>query len=80
MNLKKLGRMANHRQEPRKVRLPQYIEALYFKRFTREWPDNVRSIEQVMMDRVQKQAERKERRRQQREAAHRENADDGGEK
>jgi hypothetical protein len=74
MNPKKLGGMANHRQEPCKVPLPQYIEELYFKGFKKEWPNNVRSIEQMMADRERKQVERKERRRQQRDAAHPEDA------
>jgi len=74
MNPKKLGGMANHRQEPWKVPLPQYIEELYLKRFKKERPDNVRSIEQMMADRVRKQAERKERRCLQREPTCQENA------
>lgn len=74
MNPKKLGGKANHRQEPWKVPLPQYIEELYLKHFKKERPDNVRSIEQMMADRERKQVERKERRRQQREVAHPENA------
>ena len=35
MNPKKLGGMANHRQEPWKVPLPQYVEELYRMRFKR---------------------------------------------
>jgi fructose-1,6-bisphosphatase len=69
MNPKKFGGKANHKQEPWKVPLPQYIEELYLKRFKKERPDNVRSIEQMVADKTRKQAERKERRRQQREAA-----------
>jgi hypothetical protein len=75
MNPKKLGGKANHRQEPWKVPLSQYIEELYLKHFNKERPDNVRSVEQMMADRERKQAERQERRRRQREAAHPENAD-----
>jgi len=67
MNPKKLGGKANHRQEPWKVPLPQYIEELYLKRFRKERPDNVRSIEQMMVDRERKQAECRERRRLQQE-------------
>ena len=67
MNPKKLGGMANHRQESWKVPLPQYIEELYLKRFKRERPDNVRSIEQMVADRARKQAERREYRRLQQE-------------
>jgi hypothetical protein len=33
MNPKKLGKLDNHRQEPWKAPLPQFIEDLYFKRF-----------------------------------------------
>jgi hypothetical protein len=74
MNPKKLGGMANHRQEPWKVPLPQYIEELYLKRFKKERPDNVRSIEQMVADKERKQAEWKERKRQQRGAADPESA------
>jgi hypothetical protein len=73
MNPKKLGGMANHKQEPWKLPLPQYIEELCFKRFKREQPDNVRSIEQMVADRARKQAERKECKRQQRAAVYQEN-------
>jgi hypothetical protein len=68
MNPKKLGGVANHRQEPWKIPLPQYIEELYLKRFGKEQPDNVRSIEQMMEDKERKQAERKEREHWQPEA------------
>jgi len=33
LNPKKFGKIANHRQEPWKVPLPQFIEEIYFKRF-----------------------------------------------
>jgi hypothetical protein len=33
LNPKKFGRLANHKQEPRKLPLPIFIEELYFKRF-----------------------------------------------
>jgi hypothetical protein len=36
MNPKKLGKIDNHKQEPWKLPLPQFIERLYFKRFKRE--------------------------------------------
>jgi len=65
MNPKKFGGKANHRQEPWKVPLPQYIEELYFKRFKKEQPDNIRSIEQMVDDKKRKQAERKKHKRQQ---------------
>ena len=46
MNPKKLGKLANHRQEPWKAPLPQFIEYLYVKRFGRELPEVVMSIEE----------------------------------
>jgi hypothetical protein len=70
MNPKKLGGMANHRQEPWKVPLPHYIEELYLKHFKKERPDNVRSIEQIVEAKKRRQAEPTERKRQQQETAH----------
>ena len=63
MNPKKLGQKANHRQEPWKVPLPEFIEQLYRRRFGKERPDHVKSIEQMVKDRKRKQAERKARNR-----------------
>lgn len=44
MNPAKLGKLDNHRQEPWKVPLPQYIEQLYVRRFGRERPTRTASI------------------------------------
>lgn len=46
MNPKKLGSIDNHRQEPWKAPLPEFIEQLYLKRFGRERPEVVVSIEE----------------------------------
>jgi len=46
MNPRKLGKLDNHDQEPWKAPLPQFIEHLYFKRFGRERPEVVMSIEE----------------------------------
>ena len=70
MNPKKLGGLANHKQEPWKVPLPQYIEELYLKRFKKARLDNVRSIEQIVADKKGTQTQPREPMRQQREAAH----------
>jgi len=59
MNPKKFGKLANHRQEPWKEPLPDFIETLYWKRFKKGRPDNVRSIEQMVKDAKRKQSERK---------------------
>lgn len=60
LNPKKFGGMANHKQEPWKLPLPAYIEELYFKRFNKECPETVRSIEQMLKDKAARKAERKE--------------------
>jgi hypothetical protein len=73
MNPKKLGSKANHKQEPWKMPLPQYIEELYLRRFKKDRPDNVRSIEQMMADKQQKRADRKKRQRQPQDDSHSEN-------
>ena len=41
LNPKKFGGLANHRQEPRKLPLPECIAACYRKRFHRERPAKV---------------------------------------
>lgn len=47
MNPKKFGKIANHKQEPWKAPLPVFIENLYFKRFGKKHPGEVKSIEQM---------------------------------
>jgi hypothetical protein len=36
LNPNKFGSLVNHRQQPWKMPLPEFIEQLYFKRFRRE--------------------------------------------
>jgi hypothetical protein len=59
LNPKKFGKLANHTQEPWKLPLPLYIEELYYERFNKERPDNIRSIEQIVKDKIQKKEKRK---------------------
>jgi hypothetical protein len=47
LNPKKLGSLDNHRQQPWKLPLAQFIEHLYVKRFGRDRPDRVVPIEQL---------------------------------
>jgi hypothetical protein len=61
MNPKKFGKIANHKQEPWKAPLPVFIEDIYFKRFGKRGPDNVKSIEQMVKIKEQKKAERRKR-------------------
>ena len=60
MNPEKLGHKDNHRQEPWKMPLRQFIEHLYLKRFGKDRPDSVMSIE----DRVRREEQRKTRKRE----------------
>jgi len=41
MNPKKFGSLANHKQEPWKVPLSEFIEEIYYKRFGRKGPKSV---------------------------------------
>ena len=45
LNPKKLGGMADHKQEQWKAPLPEYIEHLYLKQFGKEAPEDSRPIE-----------------------------------
>ena len=46
MNPKKLGKLDNHDQAPWKMPLRQHNEHRYFKRFGKERPDEIPSIEE----------------------------------
>jgi len=46
LNPKKLGGIDNHRLEPWKVPLHQFIEQLYLERFGRDRPEHVVSLEE----------------------------------
>lgn len=72
LNPDKLGKIDNHRQEPWKAPLPQFIEDIYFKRFKREEPETVRPLKQILKDmeiRKQQRKKEKDRRRKERDAA-----------
>ena len=59
MNPTKLGSIDNRRQEPWKAPLPEFIEHLYFKRFGREQPEVIVSIEERARQLDQHKADRK---------------------
>ena len=59
MNPKKFGSLANHKQESWKAPLPDFIEECYYKRFGKEKPDTIRSIEQTANDMRKKKEEKK---------------------
>jgi hypothetical protein len=59
MNPNSLGKLDNHAQEPWKMPLRQYIEYLYLRRFGKECPDVVISIEEkVLHDAAKKEQKR----------------------
>ena len=69
LNPDKLGKIDNHKQEPWKAPLPQFIEHIYFKRFKREEPETVKPLKQILTEMETKkklQNEKKEERRKQR--------------
>jgi hypothetical protein len=61
LNPHKFGKIANEKQEPWKIPLPQFIEAIYFKRFHKSQPDLVQSLEEMIQAQQVKQAEKKAR-------------------
>ena len=70
LNPDKLGKIDNHKQEPWKTPLPQFIEHIYFKRFKREEPETVKPLKQIMKEMEVKkklQKEKKEERKKQQE-------------
>lgn len=72
LNPDKLGKTDNHRQEPWKATLPQFIEDIYFKRFKREEPETVRPLKQILKEmeiRKQQRKKEKDRRLKERDAA-----------
>jgi len=68
MNPKKFGKIANEKQEPWKAPLPAFIERIYFKRFGRERPVDVKSIEEVFRSKEKKKEERRKRRQLKRDS------------
>ena len=69
MNPAKLGKLDNHRQQPWKAPLPIFIEHLYCKRFGKEQPDVILSIEEIARQGEEKKAARREAKRLRRESA-----------
>jgi hypothetical protein len=63
LNPKKFGKIDNHKQEPWKLPLPQFIEHLYEKRFGKPRPDVVLSIEDMARRQEKKKAEKREAKR-----------------
>lgn len=60
LNPTKFGKIDNHRQQPWKVPLPEFLEDLYFKRFGKWRPDEVVSIEERFRRGEKKKAAKRE--------------------
>ena len=60
LNPKNLGGLANHRQEPWKAPLPQFIEECYVKRFKVDRPAQVFSLEDVVSHQNSKKRQKRE--------------------
>ena len=59
LNPNKFGKLANHRQEPWKRPLPDFITALYVKRFGKPIPDVVKTIEEIAAETLAKKRAKK---------------------
>jgi hypothetical protein len=68
MNPKKFGKIANEKQEPWKAPLPAFIEDIYLKRFGRDRPSDVKSIEEVFRTKKKKKQEQRGKKEPQEEA------------
>lgn len=60
LNPDKLWKIDNHRQEPWKATLLQFIENIYFKRFKREQPETVRPLKQILKEMEFKRSSKRE--------------------
>jgi len=59
LNPDKLGKIDNHKQEPWKAPLKEFIEDIYLKQFKKLEPDNIRSLKQILQDAKRKKEEKK---------------------
>ena len=73
LNPDTLGKIDNHRQEPWKAPLPEFIEEINYKRFKKERPDVVKPLKQILKEqeiktktkKKEKEIRRKEREQEQ---------------
>lgn len=61
LNPDKLGKIDNHKQEPWKTPLPQFIEEIYFKRFKKDTPEIVKPLKQILKELEIKKTEEEKR-------------------
>jgi hypothetical protein len=68
MNPKKFGKIANEKQDPWKALLPAFIEHIYLKRFGRDRPADIKSIEEVFRAKEKKKEEQRRKQERQKES------------
>jgi len=68
MNPRKFGKIASEKQEPWKRPLPIFIEDIYSKRFGRDRPTDVKSVEEIIRAKEKKKEERRKRKQLERES------------
>lgn len=60
MNPKKFGSLGHHKQQPWKAPLAEFIASCYLKRWGKEEPDNILSIEQIVKNKkIKKDAKKR---------------------
>jgi len=59
LNPDKLGKIDNHKQEPWKAPLKDFIKKTYLKQFKKSEPENIRSLIQILQDEKRKEKEKK---------------------
>jgi hypothetical protein len=79
LNPDKLGKIDNHKQETWKAPLSQFIEEIYFKRFKKEMPDEVKPLEQIIKEHKMKDEKAKKEKQQRRALQAAEANNDGNE-
>ena len=62
LNPNKLGKIDNHKQEPWKAPLPEFIEDIYLKQYKKTEPDNIKSLRQILQDEKIKKDQKKAKR------------------
>lgn len=68
LNPDKLAKIDNHKQEPWKTPLPQFIEEIYFKRFEKDTPEIVKPLKQILKElEIKKQKKKKEKEKKRKE-------------
>ncbi len=59
MNPKRFPSMANRKDQPWKLPLPEFIESLYEERFGKRMPDIVKSMEEFAAEHIERREKRK---------------------